>query len=506
MTSAHAGRSQSVDIERFLHNEIKNGNPQDVLKRLESTKFGSELVNRQRKLGSGWESIVQAILLGFLDRCTNVGQYKELAESMGIEQENWKCDCGNDNYWFRLFCNRNNCKAPRSMKNMPSIAFPNTDSRATFMYPTSNLAGDIHGKFSDQLEDQGWRCTNCDKLNMASQMVCINKGCGADHPQAGLRDKNGQRVWVCRMCSNKNYMSREVCNMSKCNERRPDTIKLSSRYLPNGDWECGKCGNLNFASRTVCNRRSCENAAPSEEELRLQHPWVCPKCCNINYAERKDCNRKNCGNPRPKDGGERPARELPGGEWICLACNNLNYASRVVCNNKRCQKPNPAKRKPGDWICPKCKNVNWGMRTECNMPSCDVKRPQRELDNGSWECSCGNFNFGHREVCNMSSCNETRPESATELFVKFNEEQAKSKKRARSESEEQVMSKKAKIAEDEPAGSWICPSCSNLNYPQREVCNKRNCTVKRPPSKVMEIDEDTEVMSEDQNEGQITEV
>jgi len=228
----------------------------------------------------------------------------------------------------------------------------------------------------------------------------------------------------------------------------------------------------------------------------MQHPWICPKCSNINYAERKDCNRKNCETPRPEDGGERPPRELPGGEWICTACNNLNFASRVICNNKRCQKPNPAKRKPGDWICPKCQNVNWSTRTECNMPSCDAPRPQRELENGNWECSCGNFNYGRRETCNMSSCNETRPEWATEIFGKFNAEQAKLKKRRRSETEEQEMTKKAKVQENGPPGSWVCPCCSNLNYPRREVCNKQGCQAKRPASKVTEINEDNEVISE----------
>jgi len=498
MTTGNAARGQGDSIKSFLRNEIKNGDPKDVLKRMESTKFGSDLINQQRKLGSGWESIVQAILVGFLDRCDNVGQCKELAESMGIEQENWKCHCGNDNYWFRLYCNRSNCKAPRSDKNVPSFA--------TSMFLNANRGGDMQGGFSGQLENEGWRCANCDKLNRASQMVCINKGCGAEHPQAGVRDKNGQRVWVCRKCSNKNYMSRDVCNMVKCQEPRPESIQISSHYLPNGDWECGKCGNLNYASRTVCNKKSCENPAPSQDELQMQHPWICPKCSNINYAERKDCNRKDCGNPRPMDGGERPAREMPGGEWICSSCDNLNFASRVICNNKRCQKPNSTKRKPGDWICPKCQNVNWSVRTECNMPNCDTTRPQRELENGNWECSCGNFNYGHREACNMSSCSETRPELATEMFVKFNAERAELKKRPRSETEKQENTKKAKLEANEPAGSWVCPACSNLNYPHREVCNKKSCLAKRPASKVTEIDEDNEVISKNSKQGQITEV
>jgi len=145
------------------------------------------------------------------------------------------------------------------------------------------------------------------------------------------------------------------------------------------------------------------------------------------------------------------------------------------------------------------------MRTECNKPSCHAKRPQRELENGNWECSCGNFNYGYREACNISTCNESRPELATELFVKFKAEQAKLK-RPRSETEKQENTKKAKLQENEPAGSWVCPACANLNYPHREVCNKRSCLAKRPASKATEIDEGNELISDSQQYGQITEV
>jgi len=484
MTFGVAGRNPGDDIKIFLRKEILNGNPQQVLKRLESTTPGSELISRQRKVGSGWESMIQALLLGFLDRCDNVREYKELAETMGVVQDNWKCHCGNDNYWYRLVCNRRHCKAPKH----GSLSSMSAYSKAGSMFSTVKLRSHMGGRFAVPFGSEDWRCLNCDKLNLAMHGVCSNKGCNKEHPQAaGLRDKNGERIWVCKKCSNKNWISRDVCNMKHCDQQRPNDITLTSRYLPNGDWECGKCGNLNFASRTVCNRQTCTNPAPTEKELRMQHPWVCPKCNNVNYAERMVCNRKTCESLRPEDGGERPAQELPSGEWICSSCNNLNFASRVLCNNNRCKKPNFAKRKPGDWICPSCQNVNWGLRTECNMPNCDTKRPARKLENGNWECStCGNLNFGHREVCNITSCQETRPEWATEMFVKFKAEQdVSSQKRQRSESDNQEMSKKAKI-DNSPDGSWICPACSNLNYPQRKVCNKRTCKAPRPVLKDME--------------------
>jgi len=499
---ADGGMQQAAQLKTFIRNDLLHGDPHVVLGRLESTEAGSQLLNRQRKCGPGWESMVQAMLLGFLDRCNNMREYLELANLMGIDQSNWVCHCGNDNYWYRPVCNRNNCRAPKPGIFVPREVGPR-DARSMFLGgrgrgdPMGRF-GDAAGSFNDVAVggNADWRCPNCNNLNYGTRMVCNNRTCGMQNPNA--RDASGRRIWICLKCANKNYLHREVCNMDKCDEKRPEEIKLSSRLLPNGDWECGKCGNMNYNTRTVCNRRTCDNPAPTKKDLAMEGPWICPTCLNMNYAAREFCNKKNCGRPRPEDGGYRPARELPNGDWICPnpECENINFATRVICNIKSCRTPNPAKRKPGDWICPECKNVNWGNKQVCNMSNCHAKKPPREGKNGDWECPvCKNFNFSHREVCNITTCDEPRPEWATELVNKFLQERDSNvQKRPRSDTGDfGEMPKKSKRDVEAPSGSWICPKCSNLNFPHRDVCNKRMCREPRPSLELVKDEEEVEV-------------
>ena len=33
---------------------------------------------------------------------------------------------------------------------------------------------------------------------------------------------------------------------------------------------------------------------------------------------------------------------------------------------------------------------------------------------------------------------------------------------------------------NQPAGSWVCPSCNNVNWPLRTTCNRKGCLQPRP--------------------------
>jgi len=285
-------------------------------------------------------------------------------------------------------------------------------------------------------------------------------------------------------------------------------------------WECKACGNVNWPLRTTCNRKGCGALGP----------WTCSACSNQNFQGRAVCNRKGCAQPHP--GGANHAAAFspvafaggkgakgaagmqglisggagaPPGSWCCPGCNNVNWPLRTTCNNKTCGLPRAAAEQAvpgapaGSWTCKGCQNVNWPLRSTCNNKSCGLPRDQADGGPparaavtfgrvippaaspagswagraapggdpaGSWVCTvCGNTNWPLRTTCNQKNCGLPRdqvdggpaPAAAAPAISAANGAGAAA-----------------------PEGSWGCPSCGNVNWPLRSVCNKKGCGLPRP--------------------------
>jgi len=464
----YGSNGRKGDIENFVRDQLMYGNPRKLLRRIESTREGAALIDKERSLGPGWETSVQQTLLGFLDRCRDPGDCKDLAIMMGIDQSNWICQCGNKNYWFRAECNRRQCRRPKPEEEECRPYDPMYDSgfgaplerpRTDYLDPP-NLRAMSEPIARERYDFMDSRREPSDRYRPPREEPGWEYRNGTRRPYDGgaRKDRNRTPMWRCPLCQNENYSHRKVCNGRGCDEPRPLEREPISQRLSNGDWECGRCGNLNYASRLVCNMKTCNNPAPRDQ--------------GTSRRDDRSIRRNDRSAPRI----------LPNGNWICPKCGNSNYASRVICNIKSCRTPNPLKRRPGDWICPSCNNVNWKDKQECNRPNCRTPRPKAEKREGDWECpKCGNFNFAHREVCNKYSCDEKKPQIMEESFNNSNDgsDGEAIQKRPRSDySENEFPSKRARMGG--PPGSWICRECSNLNYPSRTVCNRRTCGVPRP--------------------------
>lgn len=83
---------------------------------------------------------------------------------------------------------------------------------------------------------------------------------------------------------------------------------------------------------------------------------------------------------------------------------------------------------PGSWVCPQCQNINWPKRTVCNKQGCGAARPAETY---------GGYNPGQQQHQQQQQ-------------------------------------------QQHPEGSWVCPGCNNVNWPQRTVCNKKGCQLPRP--------------------------
>jgi hypothetical protein len=219
----------------------------------------------------------------------------------------------------------------------------------------------------------------------------------------------------------------------------------------------------------------------------------CTICTNVNYPSRTVCNSKNCGAPKPADayGGisADPYGSILGGQpnqFALLAAVQQQtmygaggYGSpQGALNFNGGGTGNP----PGSWHCPKCNNLNWSMRTSCNRKGCDEPKPAElpfmmqaaptmrvpDTPDGSWVCpTCANVNWPQRTHCNKSNCSTPRPDDLPSGGSLAPYQAAISTPNSHSQ-------------RDPPEGSWTCPTCANINWPQRTHCNKSGCTTPRP--------------------------
>lgn len=130
------------------------------------------------------------------------------------------------------------------------------------------------------------------------------------------------------------------------------------------------------------------------------------------------------------------------GSWTCPHCGNVNWPRRTVCNNKRCMRPKvegatgpmDASTPPGSWVCPLCQNINWPKRTSCNR--CKASKGAV---------------MGNMPMMPIGAPRVSVPEPFSPQHKQH------------------------------PDGSWVCPTCGNVNWPKRMVCNRKGCETARPP-------------------------
>lgn len=195
--------------------------------------------------------------------------------------------------------------------------------------------------------------------------------------------------------------------------------------------------------------------APAKKLKPADHPegsWVCRSCQNVNWPRRTHCNKTGCN--MPKDLPEESKH--PEGSWACLACSNINWPKRTICNTPSCRAPRagaPAtasaiaalagpQHPSGSWMCPSCTNVNWPARTHCNKKSCGQPKPA-----GASVLGMGGIGLGNMGMDPSLGYYGMMP---------------------------------APAAGGHPEGSWVCPACSNINWPARTHCNKQACGQPKP--------------------------
>jgi len=302
--------------------------------------------------------------------------------------------------------------------------------------------------------------------------------------------------WDCEQCGNHNFENRTSCNMRKCNAPRPGFEDAGpicppakmQRVAGGGavgvaggaaattgageNWTCEKCGNLNYANRTYCNKRTC--GAPG--------PWNCPSCGNRNYAGRNTCNMKRCQQPRP------PPTSLPGKQGLqvqqAMASQALSMlqASGIMANPGVAESLQhianvtgvalnvaPAAPQRAQGPLPK------GLPTP-SIANNGAGRQQQPVQEDSWMCiECNNINFPNRTTCNKRSCGKPREEVDAGPPPPDMMNGGGGALGGGAMAFEVPVAGAAKQQQPIQEGSWICIECNNINFPNRDTCNKRTC-------------------------------
>jgi len=194
----------------------------------------------------------------------------------------------------------------------------------------------------------------------------------------------------------------------------------------NGNWSCSQCNNVNFPHRETCNR--CSNKRPQET---LGGNWNCPNpnCGNLNFSHRDKCNL--CETPRPASAVAMRGMDVPGGFGP-----RPEHAAKLLVQGFL-HESNPTQA-----------SINYLLQLSAAQPMWFRYGPTLENPTSSFYYGAA-FDMGGHGGHDMGGYGGGM-------------DQGFGGKRARTGGPPQAG----------VDGAWKCNSCSNVNFAQREKCNR----------------------------------
>lgn len=196
----------------------------------------------------------------------------------------------------------------------------------------------------------------------------------------------------------------------------------------------------------------------------------------MNFAKRTECN--SCHGDRKEIG------EMGYGDWICGLCGTENFYMDERCVNCPGLRADASyvnedrKQQVGDWECPKCGHLNFQKRRSCTAKDdatgerCGLLRPAFEEFNVSLSHNKAVKEDGDWACYRCGNVNFANKESCNRCYLPI--EMAQDEMRYRDFEGE----------ETEKYGDWNCPRCMHLNFQKRHKCSGMvsgmRCGLKRP--------------------------
>ncbi|XP_020244283.1 ranBP2-type zinc finger protein At1g67325 isoform X2 [Asparagus officinalis] len=274
----------------------------------------------------------------------------------------------------------------------------------------------------------------------------------------------------------------------------------------------------------VNNRNASAGKRARTDGGRREDDWVCPSCGNVNFSFRTTCNMHNCSQSRPADHNTKFAPKAPhvppayassaGGYMGAAAPSSMYlgappYASSL--HNGPALSPYNL-RFPGNSAYP----FDYGNRS-VGSPYGPLHMSGPSYSSGSVMGAGGMYGMspmmdryglglpmmthgamgprpgaypeessqkkaagaGREDDWNCPSCGNLNFAFRTVCNMrKCNTPRPGSQG---SKFDNSKGSNKPKM----PEGSWKCPKCNNINYPFRTKCNRQNCGAEKPPEENM---------------------
>eukprot|EP00270_Netrium_digitus_P007466 TRINITY_DN2176_c0_g1_i2.p1 TRINITY_DN2176_c0_g1~~TRINITY_DN2176_c0_g1_i2.p1 ORF type:complete len:279 (-),score=15.78 TRINITY_DN2176_c0_g1_i2:487-1323(-) len=264
---------------------------------------------------------------------------------------------------------------------------------------------------------------------------------GAKRSRTG---RGGDDDWTCPSCGNVNFSFRSTCNMKKCGAPKPASLLSGTHILPLGGpqfYDPHPVGQYSGGSQSLPSYvPSSSYAHPTTQILSIEPAYASSQV----YGPPTSSYLSSNGHYGPILNGPTYHSQATPLEPYSLSrvqpiipppgpLGPPLYGPDPILDIRK-RRGGPEASSFGDWVCPKC----------------------------------GNTNFTFREVCNMRKCKEPKPSLEPEPSL---EPQGRGG---------------SKPDETPPEGSWTCKECSNINYPFRTKCNRRNCGAERPSEKESE--------------------
>ncbi|KAJ6790815.1 ranBP2-type zinc finger protein isoform X1 [Iris pallida] len=245
------------------------------------------------------------------------------------------------------------------------------------------------------------------------------------------------------------------------------------------DWTCPSCGNVNFSFRTTCNMHSCTQSRPADHNTSAMKPLQAPSA----YASSTGYMGPGAPTSMYLGGSPYGSSVLNGPS---LSPYNLRYAGGSAYpfgyGSRSVGSPYGPLHMPGS---PYSSGSMMGPGGMYGMPPLmDRYGMGVPMGHGAMGPRPGAFpeESSQKKAAGAGREDDWTCPTCSNLNFAFRTVCNMRKCNTPRPGSQGPMFENSKGSKPKmPEGSWTCNKCNNINYPFRTKCNRQNCGAEKPP-------------------------